>query len=594
MGAIKGFEQLSKELPDEERKDLLKDITDDLKIYPEENTGENDDSSIPLKTERDADADAEGSLSDHRYAEKVYKKIPVFERLLLFFLRVFTGKTLQEVLEIHLLRKLGKEIDSKYPALVDPKSGKLKEGFYNEISILNASLDIFREPVNFINKNRISEFYRFAARKEMAGFEEDLLNKTDPEKLYELGENKDIASLKTEILKQFEQTLESIEPEEKREMYEISKSFFYLSQAVNFPFDHLKKMFLIEPNGNRFCIFGNARKQLGQLDSLLASMTVEMLQFDKLCDHLFDFYIANNEVREKAGTTELPDDNYSARVRNKALSALNQVFSFRKTVPLTKILKVMYKNLDYKPEKYSGGEEWFNIYRKMLRDEIEEKGESYIYRLKKKNVLKRLKSHVPEIPAEEKYFFSVKHNDNVYPLTKCSLLYFLNLFYLKFYLPKIEKVVSTIMLDGNFYKETNRKELNESFNLINEFSEKYKSFEERTRFREEAAKERQEFPGEEPPVMGRRKNIDNYAKTMNKEGYKLYRTFFEAFVSVKNILGGITSGTASGKYDTLSNLSVVCEEKTSMSVASIDRLYRQLSDILNIFNDYDELVKDNE
>ena len=79
---------------------------------------------------------------------------------------------------------------------------------------------------------------------------------------------------------------------------------------------------------------------------------------------------------------------------------------------------------------------------------------------------------------------------------------------------------------------------------------------------------------------------------MSVEGYKLYRLFLDAFLSVKNILGGISNGNAAGKYDTLSNLSIICEEKTFMSVQSIDKLYRQLSDILNIYREYDDLEID--
>jgi hypothetical protein len=81
-------------------------------------------------------------------------------------------------------------------------------------------------------------------------------------------------------------------------------------------------------------------------------------------------------------------------------------------------------------------------------------------------------------------------------------------------------------------------------------------------------------------------------RVLSKEGYKLYLSYYDAFISIKNILGGIAAGNASGKYDTLSNLSIVCEEKTSMSVNVIDKLYRQMSEILNIFKEYDELEID--
>ena len=288
------------------------------------------------------------------------------------------------------------------------------------------------------------------------------------------------------------------------------------------------------------------------------------------------------------GTENKEEDNIS-RAKRKAMNSIAMIYGFRNALPLKKILKYMYKNHDYQSGTISGGEEWFSIYKKLLKEEIDNSTDVFIFKLKKKGILARLRSYISDMPAADRDYIMMRYKDDHLPLKKCNLLYLLNIFYEKYYVEKIEKTVARIMLDGIFYKDSNRKELNEAFNLINTFKNEYAGFIEKLKPASDNQKNAPPLNIDDIASGKKKKKSDNLIKYYNTEGYKIYKNYIEVFIAIKNILGGISNGNAQGKYDTLSNLSILCEEKTSMSVQSIDKLYRTLSDILNVLNEYDEI-----
>ncbi len=586
MGVLKGFEQLAHELPEDERNDLLNELKDELRAYS--NTGHVDTADENSAVDLSAAENEEGSIKDPKYLEKIYSKIPLVEKIMVIFRKLFTGKSIEQLIEDYILKKLGKEIEASFPGLIDAKNSRLKERFYSEISIFAGSIDVFSQPINYISKAGPALFYRYAASREMSGFEEHLKQNTSPESIYASGSLKNYEDLKLEINVKYNEIMDSVDADEKKNMYGLARSLFYVTQLVLYPYELLKKNFVIDASGYRFCQFAGARKLLGQLDTLITSMTSEIMDYQLFCNYLFDFYLTGNET----GTDSSGTDEYPAKAKKKAMEAVSQIYSLKKTIPFKKILKLIYKNTEYKPGRISGGEEWFAIYKQLLKDEIDEITENFIFRQKKKSVVAKMRAFIPEMPVAEKYYFIFRLGSNSFPLKKSNLLYYLYIFYQKYYMKIVEKTASVIMLDGNFYKESNKKELNEAFNHINSFSESYQEYVSKIGIDTQSDNDTLSYAQDKHTTGGKKKKKETMVKVLSKEGYRLYKSYYDAFISIKNILGGVATGNASGKYDTLSNLSVVCEEKTSMSVIAIDKMYRQLSEILNIFKEYDELEND--
>ncbi|MCL2705737.1 MAG: DUF5312 domain-containing protein [Spirochaetaceae bacterium] len=583
---IKGFEQLSQELPENERKGMLKDLKDivgDISV----------DSDLEDSSSDKLDIDQEYFKNEigNKQINKIYKEVPVFEKIRMFFLKILTKRSIENLVQEYVLKKLGREIDSLYPGLIDIKTNKLKEQFYNEIAILATSFEPFIDTINQISKKNAPNFYRFIASKEMEGFEEILKSNTNPENLFpSKSSSKDSENIKAGVARKFNELVDSIEPEEKSATYELVKALFFMDKLVNFPFESLKKLFIFENTGSRLCTFGSARKLLTQLDSIITSMGSEAIQFDKFFNYLYEFNLTDNKENIAPEKTESPED-ISAGMARKGVKGISAINTFKKVVPLTKILKYIYKNVNYSSAKISGGEEWFSIYKKMLKDEVEEGIDKYLFDQKKKVALARLREYIPEILIADSDFITLEHRGKTYPLKKCNSLYYLYLLYEKYYSEIIEKFASKFIIDGLFYKDTNKKELAEAFNLINRFPQEYKSFLYRINHIGEDKGEQSTTTQGESAALLKRKNSDYLIKSFSSEGLKIYKTYFAAFTSVRNVFGGILSGTHSVEYDTISNLSVLCEVKSSTSVQILDKFYRQFHDILNTISEYHDITQ---
>jgi len=581
---LKGFEQLAQELPDDERKGMLKDLKDiDLPA--------NSDTLDSILDKKNTVQESYDNEVSSKYIEKIYNEVPVFEKIVMFFLKMFTKKSTETLVQEYVLKKLGREIEFGYPGIADVRSNKLKEPFYNEIVMLATTFEQFSETVNYANnKKNIANFYRYIASKEMAGFEEILKKNTNPENLFNAKGNlaKESESIKAGVARKFNEFIDSIEPDEKKVVYDMAKALFFIDKLVNFPFESLKKMFIFEHTGSRLCHFNNAKKLLLQLDSIVTSMTSEAIQFDKFFNYLYEYFLLNNKEFIASEKIDSASDFYVGMVK-KGIKSVSAVNAFRKAVPLAKILKYIHKNISYAPAKISGGEEWFSIYKKMLKDESDEEIDVFLFNQKKKGTLSRLKEHITEISTTDSDFFTIEYRGKHLPLKKINSLHYLTVLHEKYYKEIIEPFASKFIIDGLFYKDTNKKELIEAFNLINRFSVEYNNFLNKLNNIDEDPNE-QTVPNQEAASI-KRKNSDSLIKTFTTEGLKLYKTYFNAFIAVKNVLGGILSGTHNVEYDTISNLPAICEEKSNMSIQNLDKFYRQYHDILTIISEYHDLMQ---
>ena len=380
--AVKGFEQLAQELPSDERKDMLNDLKDVIGDISTISNAEEDGGSEKINTAQEY-LDIE---LGNKYIEKIYKEVSVFEKIWMFFLKMVTKKSTESLVQEYVLKKLGRDVESSYPGLVDFKNNKLKEQFYNEIVILATSFEPFIEPINNISKKNISNFYRYIASKEMAGFEEILKKNTNPENLFTTKNiSKESENIKIVVTRKFNELVDSIETNERGTVYELVKAFFFIDKLSNFPFESLKKMFLFENTGARFCPFSSAKKLLTQLDSIITSMASEAIQFDRFFNHLYEYILIENSENMAPEKTESPDD-FSVGMVKKGVKSILSINMFRKVVPLTKILRYIYKNINYSPAKILGGEEWFSIYKKMLKDEVDEEIDNFYLTIKRKGL----------------------------------------------------------------------------------------------------------------------------------------------------------------------------------------------------------------
>lgn len=577
-----GFEQLAHELPENERNTMLKEIKKSPPTNRElelDSSGLDKNESILIETE--------AYSKNKKIIEKAKEKLSFFQRIILFFMRIFLDKSLEKLLEEQLLKKEAEAVENASIGLIDFKNQKLKEKFLTEISSVCDDIDIFSLPINYIIKeNKIDLFYRYIVKREVPGFEETILRDINPENLYASEKPENLDSIKPAVIKIFDEKINSFEKEEITVISEYSKIFCYMEKLVTFPFESFKNLFISDISVYKTCHFARAKKPLAKLDTILSKLFTGFSTLDIFVEYLFDFYdtgiastvniknennITNNEI--------LKEVSHSGK--KKASKALIIINNFYTSIPFSKLLKVMHKNLSYKTGSLICEEDWFSVYKKLLKNEIENQVDEYIFLEKKKRFLQQMKGYINEISMTENDGMTITSEKAQYNLRNCNILYYLYVVFEKFYVKNLEQVISQIIIDGIFYKDTNKKELRETFSMLNTFRNNYQAF--IARIGEGSIS----YIASEKAIG---KKEDAIIKSISLEGYKLYKNYFKYFISIFNILKGITSGSGAEKYDTLSNIDNLFGMGGIIPAKVLNKIFNDFSEIITILDEYNMLI----
>lgn len=583
------FEQLAQELPEDERKNMLKEIKKSPIASKEPDQNKRND--FVLNRNENILIETEIYSENKKKIKNAKESLSFYQKIMFFFNRFISNKSIENLLEEYLLKKEAEKVEIESPDLIDFKNQKLKEKFLTKISSLSNDIEIFSQPINYILKeNKIDLFYRYIIQKEVPIFEETILRDVNPENIYEseLPENLDI--IKPTVIKIFNEKINSFEKEEKAAIIEHLKAFCYMEKLVTFPFESFKYLFLSDINNHNTCHFIKAKKPLAKLDTILSKLATEFSKLDTLAEYLFGFYDTSTAPTEslKNGNNTPNNDTLkevSPAEKKKASNALASIQNFYTSLPFNHLLRVITINLSYKTASLICRVDWFTAYKKLLKKEIEDQTDEYVFLEKKKRLIKQLREYIKEISLAENDDMTLISERAQYNLRNCNILYYLYIVFEKFYTENLEEIFSKIIIDGNFYKDSNKKELIEAFTVLKTFKKKYIAFSKKMGVGSISYINKEKITGKKEKAI---------IKSISAEGYRLYKNYFESFISISNILKGIISGSGTEKYDTLSNLNNLFGVGGIIPANLLNKFSKEFNEIIAILNEYNFLIASRE
>ena len=564
------FEQLADSMGEDERIAMLNEIKEDLKKHQKI---ESRDSDKQEKKEK-----------EFKLLENEYNNSSFIEKIQLFIKKIITGKPIYSLMKEKHLKSLGKAVEHDYPGFVDIKESRIKEPFCNEVNLLKNSLNDIKEIFNVIENAGKADFYQFIAEHEMSELEKTLEKNTDPDFIMRTGKVNERDKIKNEIIQQYHEIIESVDSAEKEKVYVIIRGFFLIKQLILFNFDNFIRKFEFEPNGNKYSSFGNCRKNIRELYEILYNIKNSSAPFDTVLKYMVEYYYEKGDAAGKVSK-----DEYIGKMLKKIYSDFENINVFIKNTPLHNLIKYLYKDLHYEADKISGGEEWFSVYKNYLKIKIDKRFELFLCDQKKNDLLKKLRHYIETIPDDSALNFSIEIKERIFKLDYAKLFFYMKEMKNTFFQKKIDNIVSKILLDGVFYKDANKKELYESYNLINTIDSEFRDFMKRIDPESEEIKSIRKYNFEETSKKLQKKKIERFINDINSSLYEKYTEYYEAFISVSSVLYGIINGNVGGKYDTLSNAADICIEKTFMSFTAINTVNTNLREILKMFNELTEM-----
>ncbi len=544
------FDRLVKELDPLERKELLDKLAPNKVIVSEP--------MLEKESEKEFDL------------EKEYYSLGLIKRIIIFFKVTFNGEDKFQLTEDIILKRIEREIRKNSGDIISYDKGILKQKFLDELEKLHYSTYFFKDTVTSACGSSRDEFLNFLGSLQIPLIHHQLILDTDYDRIERSTGYTNPSNVRKEVMVNVESNLGKITGDLRKTMYMNSKIVYVMGELVKYDFKGLEDLFVKdEKSEGKRCYFGDARARLEKLTDLLSAFH---LSPDKQL--LEAFFLYHNKYLKVGDQQEI-----GAKLKNYLDSAgkhIAAIKDFNNNIQLLKIMKLVSGNIDYKPMRSSGGEDWFNLYNKYWHSLAEEKYKKYSAEKRKQKIYKDMQMYFKkdEIPELEYYHYKYKYS--------CG---FLSSFLRDQFTTSMNDILKTILVDGRFYKKSNKEDFTDSYTALLSLYQKLKNFDDKNTSAGLYGLKIMEIENELSSDTVREKKIAAIIDDSDMEGLDIVKTGLNSLFVMKNVIYGILFGKAGGQYDSLSNLNKLVTIESRDFIIDLNTVYSNIDDAYRILND---------
>ncbi|MFO7850567.1 MAG: DUF5312 family protein [Spirochaetia bacterium] len=483
---------------------------------------------------------------------KAYEQLSFLERLLLFLKVLFTSENREDALESLILMKLGKRIEREHPDIYEYSTNQLLPSFYEHIRELKEKMEFLQEPYSKAFGSKKQDFFAFMVGWQFPEIQQRLLKDIEPEQVAYEKSIEDPYQVRKEIEFRLEDIIDSIGQEHKELLYQDARRFNTLYHLVFFPFERILSHYVYNDEKKRYQVSLNeVRDALNDLSQVL--LTLQDPPSEELIKILFIFHL------QKEFETEASQDidTHLHQLLVSANEAFTHIRYFNRRVPLTDLLRLSKRNLEYTPAEIGGGEDWFVLFKQFWYRRFENKIKAYMQQQKKKKLIDEAQTFLKaaEFPRIESYKEFIRQEGGT-PKFMYSLG-FVKEFLEKHFFGDLHGPIKLVLIDGKFYKEQNREEYNDAYNGLLKIHDDIKSLEYGLSGEGEIGKKIEKIRSETVSRKHQEQKIRKVVENTDKRVEQMISKTIEHFTNLQNIIGGILYGDVGGRYDTLSNLGYI-------------------------------------
>jgi hypothetical protein len=525
MGDPAVFDQLVRELDEQERRALLVRIQSSVPVYGQTLRPEEEDESLFVPEEELAG-------------------LNLLERIILFVKSLFSGKDRYTLLVEGYLKRLAAAIERDGPSLISVSSGRCLTGMYEELLLLRAHARRFYAPLREVLGQRRAEFVAFLVRKELWDFKERLQEETDPQGIWDHGHFSDEKAVRTLMLKRFQELVETIPPSDRRRIGQDAQALFALYGFSRHPFEDLLSAFQGEETPE--AEFTSIKKPLQEL-----AESLEPLRTPPSAGALYDLFLFLHQehLEDKDFDLEqrLMDDMAATH------SALAGIRRFRDRVPLHGLLRVLTRDPGYYPAPPPSYTNWFSSFKEFWRQWVHHRYLEFYHSRTRSTLISEALEFLngKSLPAMANYRAD-KFGKNTPVRHELSLSFIKG--FLKNVFSPLSRSLKIIYLNGEFYKEENRHAYTDAFLHLSETETGIEELESVLAPQGDLRAAIQQVKGQALGDRLRRKRIADILARADGQARNLLDGFLEQLENLKALLYGILKGQPGDRYDTLVNL----------------------------------------
>lgn len=522
------FDQLVRELDDQERRALLVRIQSSVPVYERALRPEEEDESAFVPEEELA-------------------ALNLLERIILYIRSLISRKDRYTLLVEGHLKRLAADIEREHLSLISVSTGRCLTGMYEELLLLRAHARSLYAALREVLGQRRGEFIAFLVRKELRDFKERLHEETDPQDIWDNGHFSDEKGVRTLMLKRFQELIGTIPQSDRQRIGRDAQALFALYGFSAHPFEDLLTAF--EGEETPEADFLDVKKPLQELAERL-----EPLRTPPSAGALYDLFLflhqEHLEERDFDLGHRLMDDMAATH------SALAGIRRFRDRVPLLGLLRVLTRNPAYYPAPAPSSADWYSSFKEFWRQWVHHRYLEFFRSRTRSTLISEALEFLngKSLPAMTNY-----RADKFGKGT--AVRHELSLSFVKGFLDDVfsplSRSLKIIYLNGEFYKEENRIAYTDAFLHLSETETRIEELESMLAPQGELRAAIQQVKGQALGDRLRRKRITDILTRADAKARNLLDGFLEQTDNLKALLYGILKGQPGDRYDTLVNLNKI-------------------------------------
>ena len=329
------FENLVSQMSQGERAQLLS------KMRPLEGDAEKSD----FEPKKNSEFDGDGI----RIEEKLRGESIIY-RFILWLRSIFSSTPSEEIYNSDKVMFLYRRVNHDFPGLLDYRDKLLLGVFYEKLVELKKAADFFRPYLNEINSNP-GAFYVYLGSFLVPEVTQKMNSEVDPNNL---PLDREVTNeLRSSLLRKTDDVLREIPANRRAELYQCAVSAEWLWQFTRLPFDRFISGFSGEITNSQVARFETVRAELVAFARILCNGTRIP------SEALESIYLFSAKEIVVATSTATDDGSRAKEFMDKASSFIAIIHEFITTVPLRLVNKIVFKNIQWQPDQFSGAEDWF-------------------------------------------------------------------------------------------------------------------------------------------------------------------------------------------------------------------------------------------
>ena len=503
-------------------------------------------------------------------------------RLWVLVRSLVSGRTAEKTFNKDILDNMARVIERRSPGLIDYRRHVLCTTFYEKFSELKHVADFFKPYLERYAQARGS-FYVILGNIVIPDMATDIKNRANP---YSYSMDRTLnTEMRSSLLRNLDDILQKIPSDKKKAMYVAVRSVDWLCQFVRLPFEKVLSKFNIMEDNHKECFINQVASDFPVIARVLCGEHVIPEEVLKAL-FLFDWqkhHALQSESEEDADGQEEAGNQFM----DQCAAYLAHFSLFVDTVPIKSLTCLVLDNSQFVPRTFSGGEDWFAIYKEEWKRLFDLRWNQWVHDYKKEQLKAKLNEYFglsnyplfPFRPWEKIWSGSFR-----YELS----LGFLNYTFKEFFL-KYRGFLKIISLEAEFVVKENRGEFTDLVAAFNKINDDLDVLANQLSAAGEWGMDFIRYASLDEPAESDEIHIKNIMAELERTAFNCITEFGKASRPMQQILDAMTGERSTSLYGRVSNIHSIQGSKNKAFIANLQsfrlgirRSYEMVSELESI------------